>query len=163
MATEYSFDIVSKINRAEMDNALNQARKEVTTRFDFKGGNPVIDVREKGIYLEAGNKMMLQNLREIVEARLSRRSVSLKFFEFGKEEDASKGAFKQFLTFREGIGKEEARRLIDLIKKSDIKVKTQIQEEQLRVTSRVKDELQKVIQLAKDNEREIPLQFVNYR
>jgi cyclic-di-GMP-binding protein len=163
MATEYSFDIVSKIDQAELENALNQTRKEIQTRFDFKGGNPIVEIREKSLFIQAGNKFMLQNLRAVVEGKLAKRGVSLKFFEYGPEEDASKGAYKQVLKFKEGIGKEEAKRLIELIKKNDIKVKTQIQDEQLRVTSKVKDELQKVIKLAKENESAHPFQFVNYR
>jgi len=163
MATEYSFDIVSKIDMAEMGNALNQARKEVQTRFDFKGGNPIIDLREKIIYIQAGNEMMLKNLLGVLEGKLAKRSISLRFFEYGKIENTSKGACKQELTIKEGICKEEAKRIVDLIKKNDLKIKTQIQEEQLKVTSKDKDELQKVIQLAKSNEDAYPLQFVNYR
>jgi cyclic-di-GMP-binding protein len=163
MATEYSFDIVSKIDMAEMGNAINQARKEAQTRFDFKGGNPIIELREKIIFLQAGNELMLKNLLGVLESKLARRNVSLRFFEYGKIENTSKGACKQELALKEGICKEEAKRLIELIKKNDIKIKSQIQEEQLKITSRDKDELQKVIQLAKDNEGAFPLQFVNYR
>jgi hypothetical protein len=162
MAAEYSFDIVSKLNLAEVENALNQARKEVQTRFDFKGGNPAIELQEKSILLSAGSKLTLQNLLDVVQAKLTKRNVSLKFFDVGEEKPTSKGALKQTLEFKEGITKEEAKRLVELIKKNGLKVKTQIQDERLRVTSKVKDDLQKVIQIAKDNEGAFPFQFVNY-
>lgn len=163
MASEYSFDIVSKLNRAELENAVNQTRKEVQTRFDFKGGNPVVEIRESGIYLEAGNKTLLRSLLQVLQGKLAKREVSLKFFEEGKELDGAKGAMKQELKFKEGISREEAKRLVELIKKNDVKVKTQIQDDKLRVTGKVKDDLQKVIKLAKDNEGATPFQFVNYQ
>jgi len=162
MASEYSFDIVSKLNMAEVENALNQARKEVQTRFDFKGSNPGIEIQDKSILLTAGSSMALQNLLDVVLVKLTKRNVSLKFFEIGEEKSTSKGAVKQSLEFKEGITREEAKRLVDLIKKNGIKVKTQIQDERLRVTSKVKDDLQKVIQLAEKNEGAFPFQFVNY-
>ena len=163
MATEYSFDIVSKLNVPELENALNQTRKEVSTRFDFKGADPVIEKREKCIYLQAATKLQLQSMLNVFEGKLARRNVSRKFFDYGKEENTSKGACKQELAFKEGIDRDEARRLVDLIKKQGLKVKTQIQEDQLKVTSKDKDELQKVIKLAKENEGNAPFQFVNYR
>jgi cyclic-di-GMP-binding protein len=163
MATDYSFDIVSKIDMAELGNALNQTRKEVQTRFDFKGGGPIVELREKSIFLQASNEFMLKNLLGVFETKLDKRNVSLRFFDYGKIENTSKGASKQELTLKQGICKEEAKRLIELIKKNDIKIKSQIQEEQLKITSRDKDELQKVIHLVKNNEGASPLQFVNYR
>jgi cyclic-di-GMP-binding protein len=163
MATEYSFDIVSKPDMAELGNALNQTRKEVQTRFDFKNGNPIVELKEKCIFLQAANELMLKNLVGVLEGKLAKRSVSLRFFEYGKIESTSKGASKQELTLKEGITKEEAKRLVELIKKNDIKIKSQTQEEQLKITSKDKDELQKVIQLVKANEGSFPLQFVNYR
>ncbi|MFH1539254.1 MAG: YajQ family cyclic di-GMP-binding protein [bacterium] len=163
MANDYSFDIVSKLNMDEVKNAINQATKEVQARFDFKGKNPIIELREKSIFLKVDNSMQMQSMVGIVELKLSRREVSLKFFKYGEEEKAAKGAVKRELTFKEGIDKEEAKRLVELIKKNKLKVKTQIQEQQLKVSGRDKDELQKVIQLAKDNEEAFPFQFVNYR
>ena len=163
MATDYSFDIVSSIDMAELGNVLNQARKEVQTRFDFKGGNPIIELRGKTIFLQANHEIMLKSLLGIFESKLARRNVSTRFFSHGNIENTTKSAYKQELTLKEGIDKEEAKRLIELIKKNGIKIKSQIQEEQLKITSRDKDELQKVIQLVKSNEGAYPLQFVNYR
>ena len=163
MAAEYSFDIVSRLDMAEMGNALNQARKEVQTRFDFKGGYPIIELREKCVFIQAGTELMLKGLLDVLEDKLAKRKVSLKFFKYGKIENTSKGAYKQELELKEGITKEEAKRLVDLIKKDRLNVKTQIQEDQLKITSKNKDELQKVIQLAKNNEGDSPFQFVNYR
>jgi cyclic-di-GMP-binding protein len=163
MATEYSFDIVSKVDMAELGNALNQARKEVQTRFDFKGSHPIIEQREKSIFLQGDSELLLKNLLGVLEDKLARRNVSLRFFDYGKIENTSKGGSKQELGLKEGICKEEAKRLVDLIKKNGLKIKTQIQEEQLKITSKNKDELQKVIQLVKSNEGTYPLQFVNYR
>lgn len=162
MASEFYFDVVSKLNMPEVENAINQARKEVQTRFDFKGGNPIVEIREKCIFLQADNRMLLRSLLGVVQGKLAKRDVSVRFFDEGKEEPGPNGAMKQELAFKEGISKEEAKRLIALIKEKEIKVKTQIQDEQLRVTSKTKDELQKVIQLAKDNEGAVPFQFVNF-
>lgn len=163
MANDYSFDIVSKLNMDEVKNAINQTTKEVRTRYDFKGKNPIIELRENCIFLQVDNSMQMQSMLDIVQLKLSRREVSLKFFKCGEEEKAAKGAVKRELAFKEGIDKDEAKRLIELIKKNKLKVKTQIQEQQLKVSGRDKDELQKVIQLAKDNEEAFPFQFVNYR
>ncbi|MBV9149195.1 MAG: YajQ family cyclic di-GMP-binding protein [Candidatus Eremiobacteraeota bacterium] len=163
MATEYSFDVVSKIDQQELDNALNQARKEIAGRFDFKHSKTSIEDKEKEITIVSDDELKMRNVIDIVQSKLMRRGVSIKAFDWGKDEPAAQDTVRRAVTMRTGIPKEKSKPLLDAIKASKLKVNAQIQGEQIRVSSRSKDDLQKVQQMLRALDFELPLQFVNYR
>ena len=163
MATDSSFDVVSRVDAQEMDNALNQARKEIAGRFDFKNSKTSIESTPKDITVVADDEMKLRNVVDILQSKAVKRGISLKSFEFGKVEPAAGQAVRQVIAVRSGIPKDKSKALIDAIKASKLKVQAQYQDEQLRVSGKSRDDLQKVQQLLLDMDFELPLQFVNYR
>ena len=163
MATEYSFDVVSKIDQQELDNALNQARKEIAGRFDFKHSKTSIEDTEKEITIVSDDELKMRNVIDIVQGKLVRRGVSIKAFDWGKDEPAAQDTVRRVVTMRTGIPKEKSKPLIEAIKAAKLKVNAQIQGDQIRVSSRNKDDLQKVQQTLRALDFELPLQFVNYR
>ncbi|MFW7380523.1 MAG: YajQ family cyclic di-GMP-binding protein [Oligoflexus sp.] len=160
-----SFDIVSEIDLQEVDNAVNQAAKEIETRFDFRGGQSSIDFdrKEQKIKIIADDDMKLRSMHQILEQKLAKRSIDLRSLEYGKEESAGGQRLRQTVTLKSGLEKEAAKRINKLIKDSKIKVQTQIQDEQIRVTGKKIDDLQAVIATLKQEEFGLPLQFVNMR
>jgi uncharacterized protein YajQ (UPF0234 family) len=163
MAAESSFDVVSRVDAQELENALNQARKEIEGRFDFKNSKTTIENTEKDITIVADDELKLKNVVDIVQTRAVRRGISLKAFEYGKVEPAAQNTLRQKITLKMGIPKDKSKPLFDAIKASKLKVTAQLQGDQIRVSSKSKDDLQKVITLLKNLEFELPLQFVNYR
>jgi uncharacterized protein YajQ (UPF0234 family) len=165
MASTFSFDIVSEVDLQETDNAINQAQKEVAQRYDFKGANATVELdrKEKTIQMEAGAEFQLKQLVDIVESKLVKRGIALKALKYGEIEQGSRGAARQKISLISGIDKENAKQVTKLIKESGAKAQAQIQDEQVRVTSKSKDDLQTVIQALREAELPIPLQFVNYR
>ncbi len=163
--TDFSFDIVSRVDLQEVDNAINQAKKELGTRFDFRGSKSTIDWNrdEKKVVLVADDELKLKNLKDILTTRLAIRKVSLKSLEWGKEEKAFDGMVRQEATLTVGIPQERAKELVKEIKGTGLKVQASIQGEEVRVSSRSKDDLQAVIQHLKDYPCQVPLQFTNYR
>lgn len=164
MAKECSFDIVSQVNLQEVDNAVTQAYKEITARYDFKG-SPVeatFDGKES-ITLRAENDFKLKAVVEVLLARMARRNVPTKALEFGKVEHALGGTVRQTVRVRQGIDAKAAKEIVQLIKGTKLKVQPQILEDQVRVTGKSKDDLQAVISLLKERDLPIPLQFVNFR
>ena len=160
---DYSFDIVSKIDEQELDNAINQVEKEIASRFDFKNSKSSVERKGTQITIVADDELKLKNVIDIVQSKAVKRGISLKAFDYGKVETASGGTLRQVVTVKQGIPKDKAKPLVEKIKASKLKVNAQIQDEQIRISSKDKDELQKVIALMKDLDYELPLQFVNYR
>ena len=163
MASEASFDIVSRVDGQELDNALNQARKEIENRFDFKNSKTKIDSDGKKITLISDDELKMQNVVDIVRQKAVRRGIDVKAFDVGEVEPAGGNTVRQTITLLNGIPKDKSKTLIEKIKSLKLKVNAQIQDEQVRVTGKSKDDLQKVIATLKAMEFELPLQFINYR
>ena len=161
--SDFSFDIVSKVDKQSLEDAVNQARREIATRFDFKNSKSSIDQSANTITIVADDDMKLKNVIDILQSKSVKRGVSLKAFEYGKVEPASGGTLRQVITVEQGIATERAKKLVQTIKDAKLKVSTQIQDEQLRVSSKSKDDLQKVIALIKGLALDYDVQFVNYR
>jgi uncharacterized protein YajQ (UPF0234 family) len=164
-ASDFSFDIVSRVDLQEVDNAVNQAKKELSTRFDFRGSKSSIDWKreENQIVLLADDELKLKNLKDILTMRLAMRKVPLKSLEWGSEEKAFEGTVRQEVKLTIGIPQEQAKEIVKGIKNLGIKVQASIQGEEIRVSSRSKDLLQTVIQHLTANPPSVPLQFTNYR
>jgi uncharacterized protein YajQ (UPF0234 family) len=164
MSKDSSFDIVSKVDMQEVTNAVNQAQKEIEQRFDLKGTGSEITLEKETIALKAGDEMKLKNVLDIVENKLVKRNVPIKNLEYGKIESALGGAVKQVITLKQGIDKDAAKKITNMIKETKLKVQAQIQEDQIRVTGKNKDDLQAVMQKLRGAENlELDLQFINYR
>ncbi len=163
MASESSFDVVSRVDRQELDNALNQARKEIENRFDFKHSKTQIESDEKKITLISDDELKMRNVVDILQSKAVRRGIDIKAFDFGEVEPAAGGTVRQVVTLRSGIPKEQSKALMTHIKNLRLKVTAQYQDEQIRVSGKNKDDLQKVIASLRSMEFELPLQFVNYR
>ncbi len=164
-SSDFSFDIVSRIDLQEIDNAVNQAKKELATRFDFKGSKSNFEWNrdEKKMTLLADDGLKLKNLKDILTIRLSTRKVSMKSLEWGNEEKAFDGMVRQELKFTMGIPGDKAKELVKSIKDLGLKVQASIQGEEVRVSSKSKDLLQDVITHLKTQQFSLPLQFTNYR
>ncbi len=163
MPTDYSFDVVSRVDAQELDNALNQTRKEIEGRFDFKNSKTTIEKTEQQITIVTDDELKLKNVTDMLQSKLIKRGISIKALEFGKVEPAAGNAVRQFATIKSGIPKDKSKPLIEAIKAAKLKVQTQFQDEQLRVSSKSKDDLQKVQQLLSALDGDVPLQFVNRR
>ena len=160
-----SFDIVSDLDMQEVDNAVNMAQKEIAQRFDFRGGKSSIELDKtaKKIKILADDDMKLRSIHQIVESKLAKREVDLRGLKYGKEESGSGGIIRQEIDLKAGLDKEEAKEITKLIKESKVKVQAQIQDEQVRVTSKSIDELQAAISVLKKGELKFPLQYINMR
>jgi uncharacterized protein YajQ (UPF0234 family) len=164
MATDSSFDVVSRVDPQELDNALNQARKEIAGRFDFKHSIASIESDGKTITVLADDEMKLRNVVDIIGTKAVRRGIDLKAFDFTREPEAASGSnVRQKIAIRAGIPKDKSKPLLEAIKSSKLKVQAQFQDEQIRVSGKSKDDLQKVMQLLKGLDFDLPLQFTNYR
>jgi uncharacterized protein YajQ (UPF0234 family) len=166
MATQASFDITSNVDLQEVDNALNQARKEVAQRYDFKGSKASIDfdAKDSKLTLTADDEFKLNALWEIVSTRLVRRNVPVKNLSRGAAQPAANSTVRQEVALQQGIPTEKARDIVKFIKDSKLKkVQAAIQGDQLRVTSGSKDDLQEVMRLLREQDFGVALQFGNYR
>ena len=163
MASECSFDIASKVNLQEVDNAVHQTMREISQRFDFKGSQ--VGVAREGLTLQlsAEDEFKLKQVLDILETKLVKRQVPLKALTRGKVQSAGGGTVRQDLTLQDGIPTEKAREIVKLIKGTKHKVQAQIQENQVRVFGRDKDELQAVMQFLRQQELGIHMEFMNYR
>ena len=164
MAAESSFDIVSKINRQEVDNALNQAAKEVGTRFDFRGvGASISWSGDKAVEIRANSEERAKAVLDLFKDKLVRRGVSLKVLDASDPKLSGK-EYRLLTNLKEGISQDDARKISKIIRDEGPKgVRAQIQGDELRVSSKKKDELQDVQSLLKSKELDVALQFVNYR
>lgn len=160
-----SFDIVCEIDLQEVDNAVNQASKEIGNRFDFRGGKSEINFSkaEPCIKIFADDDMKLRAIHQILEQKFVKRDLDLRTLDYGREEDASGGAIRQTVTLKQGIEKENAKKITKAIKDTKLKVQAQIQDSQVRVTGKKIDDLQSVISALKEKELGLPMQFVNMR
>jgi len=158
-----SFDVVSQVDRQEVDNALNQTRKEVSQRYDFKGTKTDISSEGDTIRIVSDDEFKVKAVVDVLQSKLVRRGVSLKALLYGRIEPAAGGLAKQEITVQQGIDTDRARRIVKLVKESKLKVQAQIQGDQVRVSGKKRDDLQAVIQLLKTQDLGLPLQFVNFR
>ena len=163
MAKNSSFDIVSQIDMQELDNALNQTRKEISQRYDFRGSNASLELADDELKLAAEDEYKLGAILDILRQRMAKRGLSLRALEPGKVEPAAKGSVRQSVKLKQGIDKETAKKITTAIKASKIKVTAQVQDNQVRVSGPKKDDLQAVIQLVKGQDFGIDVQFINLR
>ncbi|ALV20970.1 YajQ family cyclic di-GMP-binding protein [Carnobacterium antarcticum] len=163
MAKEASFDIVSETNVEEVKNAIQMTKKEIDNRFDFKGSISEISSEKEQVIIVSESEFKLEQVKDVLTNKLIKRDVSSKNLHFGKVETAFGGNVRQTADLMNGINKEHAKTITQLIKQSGSKVKTQIQDDQIRVTGKNRDDLQKVIALLRETSLPIALQFTNYR
>lgn len=163
MASECSFDIASKVDLQEVDNAVHQTTREISQRFDFKGSLAGVTREESTLVLSGEDEFKLRQVLDILEGKLVKRQVPLKALTRGTVESAKGGHVRQRIEIQQGIPMEKAREIVKLIKGTKHRVQAQIQEGQVRVFGRDKDELQAVIQFLRQQELGIHVQFMNYR
>jgi cyclic-di-GMP-binding protein len=167
MASDFSFDVVSQFNRQELVNAIDQALREIHTRFDLKDSGSTIELEASSVKLHSATEMTLDAVRDVLLQKAVKRQLSPKIFDYGRVEEASKGTVRQTAALRQGLSQDLAREITKLIRDRLPKLKTQVQGDAVRVTGKSKDELQAAIQLLRKSEDErkwpVALQFVNYR
>lgn len=167
MAQPASFDIVSQMDLQEVDNAVNQAKKEILTRFDFKGSKSSIeflkDEKEKKIRILADDDMKLRNLQDILKMRMASRKISQKALDFKTPEKAFDGCLRQEVTLLQGLPQDKAKEIVRIIKELPVKVQAAIQGDEIRVTSKSRDDLQEVMQHLRAAPLTVPIQFTNFR
>ena len=165
MAETFSFDIVSEVDLQETDNAINQARKEIAQRYDFKGSKSTIDLdlKEKKITVVSDDDFKLKAVIDILQNKLIKRGVPLKAMDYGVIEPAAGGTVRQVIGLRVGIDKDNARLIVKMIKDTKIRVQAQIMDDQVRVSGKAKDDLQSVMKMIREAELKFAVQFTNYR
>jgi uncharacterized protein YajQ (UPF0234 family) len=163
MAAENSFDIACKLDMQEVANAINQAKREIETRYDLKGSKNEITQDKMVITVVSGDDMKLKAVLDILQSKLHRRGIDLKALTVGDPEPAAGGTVRQSITLQDGVPQEKAKEIVRLIKDSKIRVQASIQEKQVRVAGKNRDDLQAVIALLKAKDLGIALQFTNYR
>lgn len=167
MSKDCSFDVVSEFDRQELVNALDQAKREITTRFDLKDSNTDIELADKSITITTASEMALQNVLQILGEKIAKRGLSplLLDTETKAIETALGGRVRQEIPLRNGIDKEQAKKVVNLIKESKLKVQASIQGEQVRVSGKNRDDLQSIIKLLREQEAKLglPLQYQNFR
>jgi uncharacterized protein YajQ (UPF0234 family) len=157
-----SFDIVSNIDQHEVTNAVDQANREINTRFDFKDTNARLELGKEGITLIAPTDFQLKQVDEILRNKLTKRQIDIRSLKY-KEVNTNLSEAKQLVEVKQGIEQDNAKKIIKLIKDAGLKVQAAIQGEQIRVTGKKRDDLQDVIALLRGSKVELPLQFVNFR
>ncbi|MGE3919691.1 MAG: YajQ family cyclic di-GMP-binding protein [Gammaproteobacteria bacterium] len=157
-----SFDIVTEIDNHELVNAIDQANREVGTRFDFKDSGALYELKDDKILIKAQNEFQVKQMQEILNLKLSKRGLDIRSLELGKIETALHEA-RLTITVKKGIKQDFAKKITKLIKESNLKVQASIQGEQIRVTGKKRDDLQDAIALLKDGKLEQPLQYTNFR
>jgi len=165
MADTFSFDVVSDFDRQELVNVVDQALREINTRYDLKDSKTEIDLEEKKITINSDSEYHLTAIKDILQSKAVKRNLSLKIFKFGKPESASGGRYRQVVDLQRGISEDLARSLVKEIRSNFPKIQPQVQGDALRITAKSKDDLQRVIQYLRGKDADLPvaLQFVNYR
>ena len=163
MAKDCSFDVVSETDMQEVNNAVNQAMKEIGQRFDFRNSKSDIKLEGSELKIISDDDFKLENVLDILKAKAIKRNVSIKSFDYGKIEPAAQGTVRQIVKIKSGISKDNAKKVINLIKETKLKVQAQIQDDQVRVTGKNKDDLQQVIAKLRQADLDIDLQFLNFR
>jgi cyclic-di-GMP-binding protein len=158
-----AFDIVCKIDMQEVANAVNQARREIETRYDLKGAKNEITHDKVELTILSADEMKLRAVIDILQSKLHKRGVPLKALSLGKVESAAGGAVRQRIALQQGIPQDKAREIVRLIKDTKLKLQAAIQEDQVRVSGKNKDDLQKIIGMLRDRDLGIAVQFTNYR
>jgi len=158
-----SFDVVSEVNQVEVRNALDQANKEIATRFDFKGSDARVEHKEKELTLFADDDFKLKQVTDVLLGKLAKRNVDVRSLKFGNVEKISGDKVKQPVTIRVGVEQELAKKIVKLLKDSKLKVQSSIQGDAVRVSGAKKDELQNAIALVKKSITDFPVQFSNFR
>ncbi len=158
-----SFDIVSKVDMQEVDNAVNQTVKEIAQRYDFKKSKSEITLETESIRILADDDFRLKAVVDILQSKCIKRGISLKSLQYGTVESASGGMVRQIVTIQQGISKEKGKEIIAAVKETKLKVQGQIQDDQVRVTGKNIDDLQEIIKLLKGKDLGVELQFVNFR
>ncbi len=166
MAKDCSFDVVSEFDKQELVNAIDQVKRDLSSRFDLKNSNSTVDMEaDKSITITTNDEMKLRNIYDILQTKLVKRGLSIKILDAQGIENALGGNVRQIYNLRKGLTQELAKKIVADIKDSKLKVQASIQGEQVRVTGKNKDDLQEVIKLLRGNEDkyDYPLQFTNYR
>lgn len=158
-----SFDVVSEVNMQEVTNAVDQVRREIGTRYDFKGAKCEVALESDGIHLLADDEMRLKAVQEILRQKLAKRGVSLKSVVFEESQKAGGDMLKQLVIVKQGLAEDELKKIVKLIKTEKFKVQAQIQGDQLRVTGKKRDDLQEVIGFLKRTVQDTDLQYTNFR
>lgn len=158
-----SFDIVSEVDLQEVRNAVDQAQREIATRFDFKDTGTSVELDEGEIALRSATEHRLEAALDVVEGKLVKRKVPLKAVSRGKVEPAAGGTYRQVLTLNQGIAQDKAKEIVKLVKDSKRKVQASVQGDQVRISGKKKDDLQAVMQAVQERDLDIPLQFTNRR
>lgn len=163
MAKDCSFDVVSEVDMQEVDNAVNQAKKEIGMRYDFRGSKAEISLEGDTIKIIGDDEYKLNAIIDVLKGKMIKRNVAIKNLDYGKVEPAAGATVRQIITIKKGITKENAKEVVKAIKNMKIKVQASIQEDQVRVSGKDKDDLQAVIQMLKQLDIPVELQFVNFR
>ena len=165
MADTYSFDVVSEVNMQEVDNAVQQARKEIGQRYDFKASKSSIELnqKEKQLTLISDDEFKLKSVIDILQSKMIKRGVPVKALDYGAVEPAAGSTVRQIIRLRVGIDKENARLIVKMIKDTKLKVQAQIMDDQIRVSGKAKDDLQVVMKMIRDADLKFATQFTNYR
>jgi uncharacterized protein YajQ (UPF0234 family) len=165
MPQDFSFDVVSKVDLQEVANAVQQASKEIATRFDFRGSASKIELKDKEleVVLVSDDEHKLKSVIDIFETKLVRRHVAVKALDYGKVEAAAGGTVRQVAKIQQGIPSERAKEIVKAIKDRKLKVQASIQADQVRVSGRSKDDLQTAMAIVREGDFGLPLQFTNYR
>ncbi|HYK72019.1 MAG TPA: YajQ family cyclic di-GMP-binding protein [Pseudoneobacillus sp.] len=163
MSKESSFDIVSKVDFSEVTNAINLTMKEIQTRYDFKGSKSEVSLDKEELVLLSDDEYKLDQLKDVLFGKMFKRGIPVKNLDYGKIEGASGGTVRQRAKIAQGIDKDNAKKINTIIKNSGLKVKSQIQEDQIRVTGKNRDDLQQIIAAVRAADLSVDVQFVNYR
>lgn len=163
MAGDVSFDVVSEFDDQELRNALDQVRREVQQRFDFKGATVELTQAKDELVLVTDDEFRAKSVKDLIESKAVRRSLSLKIFDWGKVEPAGGNKVRQHIALRRGLTEELSRKITKIVRDEFPKVKPQIQGDAVRISGKSKDELQRVIARLRELDEPVPLQFQNYR
>jgi cyclic-di-GMP-binding protein len=163
MASSYSFDVVSDFDRQELVNAIDQATRDISSRYDLKDTNTTLELGETTIKVETASEMTLTAVHDIIQSKAIKRGLELKIFDYGNIESASGNRIRQEITLRKGISQEIGKQISKLIREEFKKIQASIQGDVVRITAKDKDELQTVIQRLKQEDLPVALQFTNYR
>ncbi|MFC3746365.1 YajQ family cyclic di-GMP-binding protein [Paenibacillus sp. GCM10012306] len=163
MASESSFDIVSKMDMQELTNAVHQTEKEIDNRFDFKNSKSSLKLEKDALIISSEDEFRLNAVIDILQSKMVKRGITLKNLDFGKVEPAALGSVRQRLGLKQGIDQENAKKINILIRDSKLKVKSQIQGDQIRVTGKSRDDLQQIIQILRKADLPLDLQFNNLK
>jgi uncharacterized protein YajQ (UPF0234 family) len=163
MADSFSFDVVSDFDRQELVNAVDQVRRELVQRYDLKDSNTEISLEDTSLTITTASDMTLQAVEDVLRQKATKRNLSLKIFDFQPPEAVGGNRVQQLVKLRKGLSQELAKRLSKVVRDQLKKVTVSIQGESLRITGKSKDDLQAAIQLLRDQDVEVPLQFQNYR